>query len=146
MSDNERATVLVTGGCGYIGTHTIVLLLEQNYNVVVVDNLVNSSAVSLDRVAEIVGLTDQERAERLVFYQVDICHADQLRPVFEARRATPVCGLHSLCRLESRRREHPIAPAVLRKQPRGNLHPAALDGRIQLPFHCLFEFRDGCVN
>jgi len=87
--DNERATVLVTGGCGYIGTHTIVLLLEQNYNVVVVDNLVNSSAVSLDRVAEIVGLSDKEREERLVFYKVDICHADQLRPVFEARRATP---------------------------------------------------------
>jgi UDP-glucose 4-epimerase len=76
-------TVLVTGGCGYIGSHTIVLLLEQNYNVVVVDNLVNSSAISLDRVASIVGLTAEQRAVRLVFHQVDICNEAELRKVFE---------------------------------------------------------------
>jgi len=79
----ERPTVLVTGGCGYIGSHTIVLLLEQNYNVVVVDNLVNSSAVSLDRVAEIVGLTESDRKERLIFHQVNICDEKELRKVFE---------------------------------------------------------------
>ena len=36
-------TVLVTGGCGYIGSHTVMELLKEGYNVVVVDNLVNSS-------------------------------------------------------------------------------------------------------
>jgi len=76
-------TVLVTGGCGYIGSHTIVLLLEQNYNVVVVDNLVNSSAISLDRVSEIVGLTEEARKERLIFHKVDICNEAELRKVFE---------------------------------------------------------------
>jgi nucleoside-diphosphate-sugar epimerase len=83
MAPATNKTVLVTGGCGYIGSHTIVLLLEQNYNVVVVDNLVNSSAISLDRVATIVGLTAEERAVRLVFHQVDICNEAELRKVFE---------------------------------------------------------------
>ena len=59
------------------------LLLEQKYNVVVVDNLLNSSPVSLDRVTEIAKLTEAERAERLVFHNVDVCNADALRKVFE---------------------------------------------------------------
>jgi UDP-glucose 4-epimerase len=86
---NTEATVLVTGGCGYIGTHTIVLLLQHGYNVVVVDNLVNSSAVSLDRVAEIVGLTAEERSARLIFEQVDVCDETALRRVFEKNPSTP---------------------------------------------------------
>eukprot|EP00934_Nitzschia_sp_Nitz4_P000580 Nitzschia sp. Nitz4//scaffold182_size44100//4321//5511//NITZ4_007247-RA/size44100-processed-gene-0.47-mRNA-1//-1//CDS//3329539544//580//frame0 len=77
-------TILVPGGCGYIGTHTIVTLLESGYNVVVVDNLVNSSPIALDRVAEIVGLTPEARKERLVFHEADICDKDALRKVFEA--------------------------------------------------------------
>ena len=76
-------TILVTGGCGYIGSHTITCLLQQDYNVVVVDNLVNSSAVSLDRVCEIVGLSDAERKERLVFHKVDLCDEQALRKVFQ---------------------------------------------------------------
>ncbi len=48
-------TVLVTGGSGYIGSHTVLQLLEQNVNVVVLDNFSNSSRVSLERVAEITG-------------------------------------------------------------------------------------------
>jgi UDP-glucose 4-epimerase len=78
-----RPLVLVTGGCGYIGSHTIVLLLQQHYDVVVVDNLCNSSVTSLDRVAQIVGLTESERAERLFFHRVDVCREDELRKVFE---------------------------------------------------------------
>jgi UDP-glucose 4-epimerase len=82
-------TVLVTGGCGYIGSHTIVFLLEQNYNVVVVDNLINSSNVSLDRVCEIVGLDDPiERAKRLKFYNTDICNETDFRNVFIEQQST----------------------------------------------------------
>ena len=76
--------VLVAGGCGYIGTHTIVCLLQQNYDIVVVDSLVNSNAISLQKVAEIVGLSKEEQAKRLVFYEVDICDEAALRKVFEA--------------------------------------------------------------
>jgi UDP-glucose 4-epimerase len=48
-------TILVTGGAGYIGSHTIVELLNSNQEVVFIDNLCNSSKVALDRVSEITG-------------------------------------------------------------------------------------------
>ena len=48
-------TVLVTGGCGYIGSHTVLSLLGTGYEVVVLDNLSNSSAISLERVSQITG-------------------------------------------------------------------------------------------
>jgi len=47
--------ILVTGGAGYIGSHTCVELLESGYDVVVVDNLCNSNPKSLDRVEELTG-------------------------------------------------------------------------------------------
>lgn len=84
-------TILVTGGCGYIGSHTIVCLLQSGYNVVVVDNLVNSSKVSLDRVAEIVGLSEEERATRMVVHIVDICDKEALRKVFESSPTFQAC-------------------------------------------------------
>ena len=48
-------TVLVTGGAGYIGSHTCVELLEQGFDVVIIDNLVNSSAKAVERIEEITG-------------------------------------------------------------------------------------------
>ena len=80
----SKGTVLVTGGCGYIGSHTLTCLLDDGYNVVVVDNLINASQQSLDRVAEICKLTPEQAQERIVFHQVDICDKDGLRKVFEA--------------------------------------------------------------
>ena len=50
-------TILVTGGAGYIGTHTDVELLNKGYDVVCVDNYSNSSPKALDRVEEITGKT-----------------------------------------------------------------------------------------
>ena len=47
----DPRTVLVTGGAGYIGSHTCVTLLEAGLRVIVIDNLDNSSVVALDRVA-----------------------------------------------------------------------------------------------
>ena len=83
-SSTNRPNILVAGGCGYIGSHTIVLLLQNNYDVTVVDNLSNSSNVSLEKVADIVGLDDKERKERIVFHKVDICDEPALRKVFES--------------------------------------------------------------
>jgi UDP-glucose 4-epimerase len=54
-TDQKRSTILVTGGAGYIGSHTCLELLQANFNVVVVDNLVNASEESLKRVKEITG-------------------------------------------------------------------------------------------
>ena len=82
-ASSSRRNILVAGGCGYIGSHTILLLLQNNYDVTVVDNLSNSSQVSLERVAEILNLSAEERKERIVFHQVDICDEAALRKVFE---------------------------------------------------------------
>ena len=64
--------VLVTGGAGYIGSHVCVELLEQDYQVVVVDNLCNSSAIALERVQEITG-------RKLTLVQADIRDPGALR-------------------------------------------------------------------
>ena len=67
--------ILVTGGAGYIGSHTVLLLLENGYEVVVVDNLSNSSYESLKRVMEITGKT-------VDFYECDINDYDKLDEIF----------------------------------------------------------------
>ena len=67
--------VLVTGGAGYIGSHTCVELLQNGYEVIVVDNLSNSKEESLHRVKEITG-------KDLKFYKVDILERDSLNEVF----------------------------------------------------------------
>jgi len=75
--------ILVTGGCGYIGSHTITCLLNANYSVVVVDNFLNSSPISLDRVAQICKLSEIERKSRLILEEVDMCDKVGMRRVFE---------------------------------------------------------------
>jgi UDP-glucose 4-epimerase len=69
--------ILVTGGAGYIGSHTIVELLNKGYEVVVVDNLINSSYQSLERVKKITG-------KSVKFYQADIGDAAALNNIFES--------------------------------------------------------------
>ncbi|MEI4828893.1 UDP-glucose 4-epimerase GalE [Bacillus sp. FJAT-53711] len=67
--------VLVTGGAGYIGTHTCVELLNADYEIVVVDNFSNSKLEALERVREITG-------KDFAFYQVDLLDKDALDTVF----------------------------------------------------------------
>ena len=68
--------ILVTGGAGYIGSHTCIELIEAGYDVVVVDNLCNSSRESLKRVEKIVG-------KEIPFYETDIRDAEGLKTIFE---------------------------------------------------------------
>ena len=68
--------VLVTGGAGFIGSHTCVELLNAGYEVVVVDNLYNASKESLRRVEEITG-------KKLTFYEADILDRDRLTEIFQ---------------------------------------------------------------
>ena len=68
-------SVLVTGGAGYIGSHTCVELLNEGYDVVVIDNLCNSSKESLTRVEEITG-------KQVKFYEADIRDKDALDRIF----------------------------------------------------------------
>ena len=69
-------SILVTGGAGYIGSHTVVELLNQGEDVVIVDNLVNSSVKSLDGVEQITG-------KRPKFYECDIRDKAGLDAIFE---------------------------------------------------------------
>lgn len=68
-------SILVTGGAGYIGSHTVLELLEAGYEVTVVDNLCNSSKESLARVKEITG-------KDIVFHEIDLADAGALKKVF----------------------------------------------------------------
>ena len=73
--------ILVTGGTGYIGSHTLVELLLAGHNAVVVDNLVNSSEISLKRVAEIVRPARPDLGG-IKFYDVDLRDRQGLEKVF----------------------------------------------------------------
>ena len=77
--------VLVTGGAGYIGSHTCVELLNEGYGVVVIDNLCNSNAKSLDRVKELTG-------KDLKFYEGDVRDEALLRKIFAENEIS--CVIH----------------------------------------------------
>ncbi|GJQ09671.1 hypothetical protein GpartN1_g1462.t1 [Galdieria partita] len=79
--------VLVTGGAGYIGSHTVVELIHAGYEAVVVDNLYNASAESLKRVGQITGKPD-----KIVFKEVDLLDLDALEQVF--KEYTFTCCIH----------------------------------------------------
>lgn len=68
--------ILVTGGCGYIGSHTVVDLLDQGFEVIIVDNLSNSDEKVLDGIEAITG-------RRVQNYAVDLCDLSATRKVFE---------------------------------------------------------------
>ncbi len=75
--------ILITGGCGYIGSHTCIEMLEAGYDIVVIDNYYNSKPEALRRVKEISG-------KEFPFYECDIRDADGLRKVFNAHKIDAV--------------------------------------------------------
>ena len=78
----DETCILVTGGAGFIGSHTCVELLEQGYSVVVVDDLSNSSQVALDRVRRITGTDVADQMHRLVFHKASILDRQALDQIF----------------------------------------------------------------
>jgi len=94
----SRGTILVTGGGGYIGSHTTVELLKEGYEAVIVDNMTNAvmgdngKPVSLERVEKITG-------KKVTFYNLDVRERDQLEKVFSDHEITAVlhfAGLKSV--------------------------------------------------
>ena len=84
--------ILVTGGTGYIGSHTVVDLLDHNYDVVIVDNYVNSKPEVLNRIYKITGKKPR-------FYEIDVCDENKLRELFKKEKITDIihfAGLKSV--------------------------------------------------
>ena len=81
--DPKDTCVLVTGGAGFIGSHTVVQLLEGGYQVIIVDDLSNSSAVAVDRVKTIVG---DEAAKNLTFYEANVLDHDAMNKIFDTHQ------------------------------------------------------------
>ncbi len=69
-------TIFITGGLGYIGSHTTIELLNSGYDVIIADNLYNSKIVVLDKIKKITGKTPK-------FYKIDLLNEDDVERVFE---------------------------------------------------------------
>ena len=81
--------ILVTGGAGYIGSHTAVELLNEGYEVIIADNLCNSSSVVIDRIKEITG-------KQVKFYDIDTRDQEKLRKIFEENKIDAVIHFAAL--------------------------------------------------
>lgn len=75
--------ILVTGGLGFIGSHTVVELLENDYEVVIIDNLFNSKIEVLDKIKQITGKEPK-------FYQEDVCDKEALERIFTENKIDAV--------------------------------------------------------
>ena len=76
-------SILLTGGLGYIGSHTAVSLVEEGFDIVIVDNLSNSSIKTLAKIEEITG-------KKIKFYEVDVCDAIGLEQIFKENKIETV--------------------------------------------------------
>ncbi|XP_074571130.1 UDP-glucose 4-epimerase GEPI48-like [Curcuma longa] len=74
--------ILVTGGAGYIGSHTVLQLLLADFSVAVVDNLDNSSEAALERVAKLAG----DAGRNLTFHKIDLRDRDALKKLFDSTK------------------------------------------------------------
>ncbi len=105
------AKILVTGGCGYIGSHTVLELLNKNYEVVVVDNFSNSSFESLRRVQKITG-------KEVIFYEADIRDVAKMERIFSEHKFDAVIHFAAFkavgesCRLPLKYYENNISGTV----------------------------------
>ena len=89
--ETKKQKVLVTGGLGYIGSHTVVELVDRDYEVVIIDNLSNSSMVCLERLITITG-----KPEKINFEKIDLKNVDELNSVFEKYRPEAVIHFAAL--------------------------------------------------
>ena len=86
-TSNPKGNILVTGGAGYIGSHTVVCLLNDGYDITIVDNLVNSNEISIARIRELTGVD----GDRLRFFNVDLCNETELEKVFQSSPVFQCC-------------------------------------------------------
>jgi UDP-glucose 4-epimerase len=78
-TSEQKMKILVTGGAGYIGSHTVVALQQHGFEVIVIDNLSNSHAGVMDRIGDITGIKPE-------FHEFDLSHADKTDAFFDSNR------------------------------------------------------------
>lgn len=78
-------SVLVTGGAGYIGSHTVIELVENGYEPIIADNLCNSKLEAVKRVRKLCG-------KEVKFYEYDLCDIDKVREIFKKEKIE--CVIH----------------------------------------------------
>lgn len=76
-------TILVTGGTGYIGSNTVVKLIQNGYDVIIVDDFSNSKPIVLDKLKEITG-------KEIKFYEINLCDKEKLEKVFKENKIDAV--------------------------------------------------------
>ena len=88
-------SLLITGGSGFIGSHTCFVLLKAGYNLIVFDSLFNSSIESLKRVSVLAGLKDGLSSNRLQFINGDIRNSTDLEKIFKTaiKEENPINGV-----------------------------------------------------
>ena len=101
-----KPVILVTGGTGYIGSHAVVALIAAGYDPIIIDNLSNSNASVLERIAKITG-------KRPPFYKIDLRDIAALDKVFQKH---PIRIRYSFCGTQGNRRISCRAFALLREQ------------------------------
>ena len=79
-------TVLVTGGCGYIGSHTCISLIKSGYNVVIIDSLINSYEDTYKKILLILKSENKEFVKKLEFIKGDLRNKKLLRKIFSEKK------------------------------------------------------------
>ena len=113
--------ILVTGGAGYIGSHTVLELLNSGHEVVVMDNLSNSSETSLQRVAELAGRAPE-------FHNVDLLDLAGMKELFTSTQPDAVIHFAGLKAVGE-------SAVVLPDERRRHPEPALRHGGGELPLH-----------
>lgn len=123
-----KQTILVTGGTGFIGSHTAVELIEAGYNVVIVDNLSNSNIKVLDGIEKITGT-------RPAFEQVDLRDKEATEGVF--KKYPEIDGIIHFAASKAVGESVPEAPTLLSQQHRITGQLVGAHARLQRQRHYL---------
>ena len=96
-------TILATGGCGFIGSHTCAELLLNGYRVIILDSLINSSEETINKIKEVVSLYDPRISENIKFFKSDIRNTEYLRHLFlsEKNKGNNIGGVIHFAGLKS---------------------------------------------
>ena len=94
-------SILVTGGAGFIGSHTCLALLERGFDIVIIDSFINSNPISIDRVLEISDLNKSQKRINLV--QLDLRNIEKLNKIFKdaKQQGNPIRGVIHFAGLKS---------------------------------------------